>query len=105
MKDGGASIFRNVALRNDYATSLDLIRRHLITAGMDPVVRHVLVRRCRRDLDIVEFNALLDVLHELGAIQRFINPEQDRGRPTELFRGTEALMSKGLGERVLEKFA
>ena len=71
---------------------------------MDPIAKHALSRRCRRRLDREEFDALLEVLHEIGAVQRFIDPQHERGRPAEYYRGTTGLMAKGLGEEVLGKF-
>jgi hypothetical protein len=104
VKDGSGVIFEGAEVRSKFAASLDSLRSTLISAGMDPVQRTALARKCRRGLDIQEFNALLEVLHELGAVQRFTDKLQDYGRPAEYFRGTNVLLSKGLGEQVLEKF-
>ena len=104
VKEGSGTIFEGSEIRTKYASSLDAIRSSLISAGMDPVPRHQLARKCRRGLDIIEFNSLLEVLHEIGAIQRFNDGLQERGRPAEYFRGTNVLLAKGLGEQVLEKF-
>jgi hypothetical protein len=71
---------------------------------MDPIPKYTLARRCRRKLDREEFDALLEVLHEVGAVQRFADPMHERGRPAEYYRGTSILLSKGLGETVLGKF-
>jgi hypothetical protein len=71
---------------------------------MDPIAKYHLTRKCRRSLDLGEFNSLLEVLHEIGAVQRFIDPMHERGRPVEYYRGTSILLSKGLGEQVLDKF-
>jgi hypothetical protein len=43
-------------------------------------------------------------MHEIGAVQRFTHKTGERGRPVEYYRGTELLLSRGLGEQVLEKF-
>jgi hypothetical protein len=47
---------------------------------------------------------LLEVLHELGAIQRF-DLHNRRGRPVDLIRGTQKLLAANLGEKVLERFS
>jgi hypothetical protein len=103
IKTSGGSIFEGAEVRTKFAAALDSLRSTLISAGMDPIARHALARKCRRGLDINEFNALLDVLHEAGAVQRFSNTPE-RGRPTEYFRGTNILLTRGLGEQILEKF-
>jgi hypothetical protein len=72
---------------------------------MDPIPRHRLYLKCRTHLDNIEFAALIEVLHELGAIQRFEYREGGRGRPTDYIRGTETLLARGVGDRVLERFA
>ena len=104
VKEESGTIFANTLVRTRYASSLDNIRTALISAGMDPIARQHLVHKCRRNLSLEEFNSLLEVLHEIGAIQRFKDMTSDRGRHTEFFRGTEGLLAKGLGEAVLSKF-
>jgi YD repeat-containing protein len=80
------------------------MRSMLISAGMDPVPRSALQRRVRHALDYDGSGALLEVLHEINAVQRFTHKTGERGRPVEYYRGTELLLSRGLGEQVLEKF-
>jgi hypothetical protein len=104
IKDSSSNIFATAKLRNTYTTALDRVRSQLVSAGMDPIPRYVLTRRCKHNMSAVEFSALMDVLHELGAVQRFSDGLQDRGRTAEYFRGTDVLLSKGLGEQVLERF-
>jgi hypothetical protein len=104
VKTDSGTIFEGAEVRTKFATSLDAIRTALLSSGMDPIPRYQLSRKCRRDLDLAEFNALLEVLHEIGAIQKFLDPLQEKGKPAELYRGTRGLLAKGLGEQVLEKF-
>jgi len=104
VKDGGNLIFEGTEARTKYAAALDSIRSQLISAGMDPVQRTALIRRTRPWLSFDDATMLLEVLHEIGAVQRFSHRTGDRGRPIEYFRGTDMLLAKGLGETVLEKF-
>jgi hypothetical protein len=56
-------------------------------------------------MDNIEFDALLGVLHELDAIQRFeYRHNGERGRPAEYIRGTKLLLARGLGEQVMDRF-
>ena len=105
VKESSGHLFENSEQRTKYAVSLDKMRAVLISAGMDPVPRHELFRKARLQLGQDEMDALVEVLHEIGAIQRFhAKSESGMGRPTEFFRGTNLLLARGLGEQVLEKF-
>jgi len=104
VKDGSALIFEGAETRTKFASALDSIRATLINTGMDPVARNVLFRKTRHWLTHDETGLLLEVMHECGALQRFTHKTGERGRPVEYYRGTELLLSRGLGEQVLEKF-
>ena len=103
VKRSSGDIFQNMELHSKFTRSLDLLRSSLISAGMDPIPRHELSRRCRQKLTLGEFNGLLEVLHEIGAVQRFSSHPEGRGRPTEFYRGTEELLERRLTEQVLAK--
>jgi hypothetical protein len=103
VKNDSAMIFEGAEIRTKYTSGLDAIRSALISTGMDPVARGILHRKVRHHLHQDEINMLLDVLHELGAVQQFTH-QGDRGRPTQFFRGTELLLTQGLAQAVLDKF-
>ena len=104
VKQSSGHIFENAESATKLAMGLDIIRAMLISTGMDPIPRHKLFLKARIRLDQIEFSSLLEVLHEVGAIQRFTVAPDGRGRPTEYIRGTNLLLSTGLGETVLERF-
>jgi hypothetical protein len=104
IKENSANIFENSEVRNKYAGALDAIRMQLLSTGMDPIPRGRLYLKLRHKLDNQEFHALLDVLHDLGAIQRF-DLHNKRGRPVDLIRGTQKLMAPNLGDKVIERFS
>jgi len=103
MKNSSGNIFESTEIRTKYAHALDIVRAQLISAGMDPVRRSALYIKCRYHVTQAEFGSLVEVLHEIGAIQRF-EFQQDRGRPVDYLRGTSLLLSNGLGENVLDRF-
>jgi len=103
LKESSGNIFELATARSKYATALDALRMQLISSGMDPVPRGRLFMRCKSRMDHQEFMELLDVLQELGAIQRF-EVSGPRGRPTDLIRGTRKLLQHGLGDQVLARF-
>jgi hypothetical protein len=104
IKENSSKIFEVTELRNKYAVALDVIRTRLLSTGMDPIPRAHLYLKMRDKLSNHEFIMLLEVLHELGAIQRF-DLHNKRGRPVDLIRGTQKLLSAGLGDRVMERFS
>lgn len=104
VKSTSGGIFEGGIIRTKYSAAFDAVRGALLSSGMDPIPRYILARTCRRGLDREQFTSLLEVLHEMGAVQRFIDPMHERGRPAEYYRGTEMLLQRGLGEQVLDKF-
>jgi len=103
LKESSAKIFTNTAARTKYALGFDTMRSVLVDVGMDPIPRHHLYRRCRHHLSHAEFIVMLETLHKYGAIQRFAI-DNDRGPPTDYIRGTTKLLSRGMGEQILEMF-
>lgn len=103
MKNATGGIFESAEARTKFATGFDIIRSTLMTTGMDPMPRHKLYRKCRNAISRDDFAMLIEVMHEIGAVQRFEVPS-DGGRPTDYIRGTNLLLSRGLGEAVLERF-
>lgn len=105
VKNTGAKVFDAAEVRNKYAATLDVMRMHLISTGMEPIPRGRLYLRVRNRISNVEFMALLDVLTEIGAVQRFEMHTKHSGRPTDLIRGTQKLLDPGLGDKVVERFS
>lgn len=104
MKDKSSGIFASTEARTKFAHALDAIRAALMSYGMDPVPRHKLYLKARSHITNEEFLTLLEVMHEIGAIQRF-SIAGERGRPADWIRGTDVLLAKGLGETVLDRFS
>ena len=104
LKESSGKIFSNTAIRTKFAQGFDAIRSQLVTAGMDPLPRHHLYRKCRHYMSHAEFIIMLETLHKHGAIQRFA-VENERGPPTDYIRGTTKLLTRGIGEQVLEMFS
>jgi hypothetical protein len=105
VKEDAASIFEGTGGKTKFALGFDAIRNALILSGDEPVLRSRLFIRVRNRMDNIEFDALLGVLHELDAIQRFeYRHNGERGRPAEYIRGTKLLLARGLGEQVMDRF-
>lgn len=103
MKTNAARVFDTAELRTKFATGLDVIRSSLVSSGMDPILKSQLYNRVRHHMNFQEFNTLIEVMHEVRAIQRFEIRTGERGRPGEWIRGTDMILARGLGEIVLER--
>jgi hypothetical protein len=103
IKDTARLIFETTETRSKMAQGFDQLRSMLLSSGMDPLPRHKVFNKLRFTLHVEEFNVLLEVLHEIGCIQRFM-VQGERGRKAEWLRGTQLLMAQGVGDKVLEKF-
>lgn len=104
LKENSGRIFETAEAKTKFATALDTVRGVLVSTGMDPVPRHKLYLKVRTQLAHDEFISLIEILHEIGAIQRFEMKSDAGGRPTDYIRGTQLLLSRGLGEQVIDRF-
>jgi len=103
IKLASGMVFEHGIMRTKYAAAFDVIRGLLVSKGMDPVARHILQRKCKYWIHSSELSILMETMHQFGTVQRF-QSMPDRGRPTEYFRGTEKLLEKGMGEKILDHF-
>jgi hypothetical protein len=103
IKDSSARIFDRAEVTSKFAIGLDILRTHLINSGMSPMSRAHLYLRVRQHLTNADFINLLEVLQDMGAIQRF-ELRGNRGRPTDYIRGTQLLLDRKIGEHVIERF-
>src|SRR4029077_1947987 len=71
LKHTSSALFESAESRTKFAVAFDLVRATLMSAGMDPVPRHMLYRKCKGTIDNADFLTLIEVLHEIGAVQRF----------------------------------
>lgn len=103
LKETSVDIFESTEHKTKYAKALDTIRAILIGAGENPVPRHQLFARCRYTVDNNSFLTLIDILHEVGAIQRYELRTGEAGRPTDYIRGTKLLTGANLSQHVLDR--
>ena len=109
MKESSSTVFEIGVMRSKYAASFDIIRTQLL-GSHDPVPRSKVVQKCRYFLQMEELNVLIETMINMGLIRRFIYyPEQRTslggGMKRVYFHGTDKLIEKGIGEKVLEHFS
>jgi hypothetical protein len=105
IKQTSAELFEGTKERAKFILGIELTRKVLLSHESDPMPRSKLWLHCRKHLDHAEFMAMLDVLHEIGAIQRFVVKHEHAGRPTDLICGTKLLAGRGLVEKLSERLA
>lgn len=105
IKESSAALFLGNDTKSKFATATEIVRSVLLQAGMEPIQRSKLYLRVRGHVDTFEFTALLDVMHEMGAIQKFEMRFNNGGKPVELIRGTRLLIGRNTYDTILEKIA
>lgn len=103
IKQSSAKLFNHEAERSKIVQGIETARGVLLANELDPIPRSKLWLKCRNHLDHAEFTAMLDVLHEIGAIQRFIMKHDGAGRPIDLIRATKLLAGRGLIDALTER--
>jgi hypothetical protein len=103
IKQSSAKLFNHEAERSKIVQGIETARGVLLANELDPMPRSKLWLKCRNHLDHAEFTAMLDVLHEIGAIQRFVMKHDGAGRPIDLIRATKLLAGRGLIETLAER--
>ncbi len=103
-KVSGSKLFEGTTARTTYVLGVTKIRETLISAGADGIGRARLYNSVRGRLSNSEFDAVIEVMHELGALQQF-EIKLGPGRPSTLYRGTKLLASKKFTKTVLDRMA
>ena len=97
-----ARLFGNAEEASKWLHAVVTLRDSLVAAGLDGILKSHLYLKVRRQLDSMEYNALLDIMHELNYIQRF-ERKDGPGRPAEIIRGTKLLATKRVIEDITAK--
>lgn len=103
VKLNASRLFAGTNQRTKFVLGVEACRDALIACGTEGTTRAKLFLKVRRHLDNAEFLALLDVMHEIGVIQRFEYRDGGKGRPVDIIRGTKLLTAKGMAEKLVER--
>lgn len=102
-KMAGTRLFEGTGSTSNTIIGIEKLRDALLSAGKDLSPRSKLFLRCRTYLDQARFQAALDIMLELGMLQKFEGRHAGAGRPSELYRGTELLTARGMIDSVITK--
>lgn len=103
VKFQASRLFEGTGTNTKWVLAFERLRDTLIKGGTEPIPRSQLYLKVRGYIDAHEFQAMLDVMHEMSAIQRFVGTHEGAGRPSELIRGTSLLAGKQITRQVAER--
>lgn len=103
VREDGASIFEGTGATSKYIIGLDKIRDKILSAGITGAAQREITKACSGYLDSRTMRNALDIMHELGFVQRFEVPAVAAGRPTTIWRATQALVATNAIDRIVEK--
>ena len=86
-------------------SELTPLRDKLLAAGIGGIKHSELSKHLQRYMDAEHTRTALDVMHELGMVQRFENVTTGRGRPTTIWRAKQGLVSTGALDTILNNLA
>lgn len=87
-RDNAASLFDVEVLTSRLFIGIDRARIGIITAGVNGIKHRHLYMKCRNHMNVEEFRMLIDILHEMGMIEMFV---QGNRRPSYIYRATKLL--------------
>lgn len=105
VKRDGSSIFVGGVRGDRLLNGIDLLRTKLLEVGIDGIQHNMLYHAVKHYLKNDEFTAALDVMHELGMVDRFIVDNTGAGRKRTVWRATKLITSPGSMENLKAQIA
>lgn len=100
-REDGAAIFEGTGANSKIVLGVDALRDKLLAAGIGGIKHSELSKHCQRFMDAEHTKAALDVMHELGMVQKFEGISLGRGRPTTVWRAKQALVASNALDTIL----
>jgi hypothetical protein len=102
VRDKAVGLFEGIGSRTATVIAIDRIRDALIGAGREVVTATDIARKTQTFINAEKRQAILDIMHEMSMIQKFMIPAKAKGgRPLTVYRGTKALVRKGAVDEVI----
>ena len=97
VREDGASVFEGTGSNGQFILGIDKLRDKLLAAGMSGLPQKELTKAAQPFMSAQPMKVALEIMLELGMVQKFESIQVSRGRPTTIWRGTSALaQSKAL---------
>lgn len=102
VKNDGARLFEGTGTTGRLVLGIDRLRDDLLASGVVGVTQSTLSARLRGHLDATMLRAVLELMHELGYVQRFDHVKvSERGRHATMWRATKELaLQRVVGELI-----
>lgn len=103
VKEHGAALFDSTFSHSKHIAGVDRLRTLLVSAGMDGLSQHRLTVGLQHYFPAKDTITVLEIMHEIGLVQKFAGIKLQRGRPKTLWRATALMTQPGMMEEVLQR--
>lgn len=102
VREDGACIFEGTGTHSRLVLGIDALRDKLLAGGLGGCKQGQLTKHLQRWMNAEEMKTALNIMHELGFVQRFDDIKVGRGRPTTLWRALSPLVDSKSLDRIIE---
>lgn len=99
----GSDMFEGTVTHSKYIAGIDKLRTLLISAGMGGLAQRRLTVSCQHYMKADDVVTVLEIMQELGLVQRFEGIREGKGRPKTVWRATRKMADGGVVEQVLQE--
>jgi hypothetical protein len=103
VKEMGAELFEGALHHTKYIAGIDKLRSLLISAGLDGLSQRRITVALQYYMKAQDVVTVLQIMHELGMVQRFEIRTGGKGRPRTLWRATKKISDAGVIDQVLQE--
>jgi hypothetical protein len=89
-REDGASIFEGTGTNTRLVLAADAIRDKLLAVGMGGLKQGDLTKSLQGRANADEIRTILNIMHDLGMVQRFEKIQVGRGRPVTIWRALQS---------------
>ena len=101
VREDGAGIFEGTGSNSRMVVGIDKIRDKILAAGLNGLQQRELTKAVQPYMNAKYLNACLDVMHDLGMVQKF-EVNLGKGRPSTIWRGLQPLMDNKALDKIIE---
>lgn len=103
VREDGASIFEGTGSNSRLVIGIDKLRDKLLAAGMGGLAQKDLTKAVQQFMKAEEMKAALDIMQDLAMVSQFQLPALGKGRPTTIWRATQALAQSKALDKIIEQ--
>jgi ribosomal protein L31E len=100
-REDGAAIFEGTGANSALVLGIDALRDKLLAAGIGGAKQTELTKALQRHMNAEHVKVALNLMHDLGMVQRFENIQVGKGRPSTLWRATTSLVDSKALDKII----